>query len=191
MPDDSQLLLQLRKRSPEAFQILFSTYSDKIYRLAVGILENEDDAEDIVQEAFSRFFEKLDSFEGRSKIGTWLYRVAYNASIDKLRQQRTQPLADYDVPSLDETSLPAELSGWTDDAWLEFNQQELQKHLDKAIQSLPGNLRMVFLLRDVEEQSTLDTAKILDISPGAVKVRLHRARLLLREALADIFIRVD
>ncbi len=187
MTEEPQLLLKLRQRSPAAFQQLFSAYSDKIYRLAVSILENEDDAEDIVQEVFTRFFENLDSFEGRSKIGTWLYRVAYNASVDRLRKYRSHPVAELDVSFRDEIPLPAEVSDWSESAGLEFDQQELRQELEDAIQSLPEILRVVFLLRDVEELSTLDTANILEITPGAVKVRLHRARLLLRDALSGIF----
>jgi RNA polymerase sigma-70 factor (ECF subfamily) len=186
MTDEAQLLIRLRARSPEAFQELFQAYSDKIYRLAVSILPNEDDAEDIVQDVFIRFFEKLDDFEGRSKIGTWLYRVAYNASIDRMRKYHTTPLADFDLVSQPEMTMPSNFQDWSTSAHRAFDQQELQAHLDQAIQSLPENLRMTFLLRDVEELSTQDTAEILDISPGAVKVRLHRARLLMREALAGI-----
>jgi len=187
MTEETQLLLKLRERSPAAFQQLFSAYSDKIYRLAVSILENEDDAEDIVQEVFTRFFENLDRFEGRSKIGTWLYRVAYNASIDRLRKYRSRPVAEFDISFADEIPLPDELSDWSESAGLVFDQQEIRQKLEDAIQSLPETLRVVFLLRDVEELSTLDTANILEITPGAVKVRLHRARLLLRDTLSGIF----
>ncbi|MEJ2511063.1 MAG: sigma-70 family RNA polymerase sigma factor [Anaerolineales bacterium] len=187
MTEEPQLLIKLRERSPAAFQQLFSAYSDKIYRLAVSILENEDDAEDIVQEVFTRFFENLDRFEGRSKIGTWLYRVAYNASIDRLRKYRSRPVAELDISFEDEIPLPDELSDWSESAETVFDQQEIRQKLEDAIQSLPETLRVVFLLRDVEELSTLDTANILEITPGAVKVRLHRARLLLRDTLSGIF----
>ena len=187
MTEEPQLLIKLRERSPAAFQQLFSAYSDKIYRLAVSILENEDDAEDIVQEVFTRFFENLDRFEGRSKIGTWLYRVAYNASIDRLRKYRSRPVAELDISFEDEIPLPDELNDWSESAGTVFDQQEIRQKLEDAIQSLPETLRVVFLLRDVEELSTLDTANILEITPGAVKVRLHRARLLLRDTLSGIF----
>ena len=187
MTEEPQLLIKLRERSPAAFQQLFSAYSDKIYRLAVSILENEDDAEDIVQEVFTRFFENLDRFEGRSKIGTWLYRVAYNASIDRLRKYRSRPVAELDISFEDEIPLPDELSDWSESAGTVFDQQEIRQKLEDTIQSLPETLRVVFLLRDVEELSTLDTANILEITPGAVKVRLHRARLLLRDTLSGIF----
>jgi RNA polymerase sigma-70 factor (ECF subfamily) len=150
-------------------------------------LENEDDAEDIVQEVFTRFFENLDRFEGRSKIGTWLYRVAYNASIDRLRKYRSRPVAELDISFEDEIPLPDELSDWSESAETVFDQQEIRQKLEDTIQSLPETLRVVFLLRDVEELSTLDTANILEITPGAVKVRLHRARLLLRDTLSGIF----
>ena len=149
-------------------------------------MENEDDAEDVVQEVFLRFFEKLDSFEGRSKIGTWLYRVAYNASIDRVRKLKSAQLKEVGVDSQDEIPMPQNFTDWPDTPPSSLDQQELQTQLDHAIQSLPETLRLTFLLRDVEELSTAETADILDISPGAVKVRLHRARLLMREALAGV-----
>ena len=185
MPEDDRLLNQLREKSPAAFQELFETYSDKIFRLAASILKNDDDAEDIVQEVFIRFFETLERFEGRSTIGTWLYRVAYNASIDRLRKDKSIPVIELDVS--EEIPLPQNLVDWPDTARIAYDHQELQKQLDKAIQSLPDSLRTTFLLRDVEELSTSEAAAILNISPGAVKVRLHRARLLMRESLSGIF----
>ena len=189
MPDDNRLLSQLRERSPAAFQELFETYSDKLFRLAAGILKNDDDAEDIVQEVFIRFFETLDRFEGRSTIGTWLYRVAYNASIDRLRKDKSIPEAEFD--DLEKLPLPQNLTAWPDTAHFAFEQQELQTQLNAAIQSLPDAMRMTFLLRDVEELSTHETAGILNISPGAVKVRLHRARLLMRESLSDLLVETE
>jgi len=184
MTDDPQLLQQLRQRSPEAFQRLFQQYSDKVYRLAVSIVQNEDDAEDVVQEVFIRFFEYLDRFEGRSKIGTWLYRVAYNASIDRVRKQRVLPVVDEDIS---EMPLPKQIHAWSDSHRMTMDQIDLVGQLEAAIRTLPESLRMVFLLRDVEELSTQDTAAVLNITPGAVKVRLHRARLQLREILTGTF----
>jgi len=187
MPDDAKLLDALRTRSPAAFQELFDLYSDRIFRLAVSLVADEMEAEEIVQEVFVRFFEKIDQFEGRSNIGTWLYRVAHNASIDILRtRKKAQTSVEIDAQEI-ELPMPANFSAWRevpDDA---FDQNELKTQLNQAMNKMPKTLSSVFLMRDIEEYSTQQTAEILNISPGAVKVRLHRARLLLREYLAQYF----
>ena len=184
MLSEQELLSALRRREADAFTVLFETYSDKIYRLSVGLLENEAEAEGIVQETFLRFFERLDQFEGRSKVGTWLYRVAYNASIDRLRQH--QPLLSVDfVDDDDSLSMPAAFTDWSQ--WPEglLTDAEVTAELDKAIASLPEKYRAVFILREIEGLSTQETAEITDLSVSAVKVRLHRARLDLRERLTE------
>ncbi|MDH5605252.1 MAG: RNA polymerase sigma factor [Anaerolineae bacterium] len=187
MPDDAKLLDALRTRSPAAFQELFDLYSDRIFRLAVSLVADEMEAEEIVQEVFVRFFEKIDQFEGRSNIGTWLYRAAHNASIDILRtRKKAQTSVEIDAQEI-ELPMPANFSAWRevpDDA---FDQNELKTQLNQAMNKMPKTLSSVFLMRDIEEYSTQQTAEILNISPGAVKVRLHRARLLLREYLAQYF----
>jgi RNA polymerase sigma-70 factor (ECF subfamily) len=184
MLDDSQLLTALRQRDPTAFTQLFEMYSDKVYRLAVGLLEDEDEAEGVVQDTFMRLLERLHQFEGRSKLGTWLYRVAYNLSIDRLRQQQTVlSLAD-ETDEDDGLPMPAILTDWQEapEAWLESN--ELSTELNQAVASLPAKLKVVFILREIEGISTEECAQVLAISESAAKVRLHRARLLLRERLA-------
>lgn len=184
MHDDKELLKALRRRDPDAFAFLFETYSDRIFRLAAGLLEDEGEAEGIVQETFLRFFERLDHFEGRSKIGTWLYRVAYNACMDLLRQRR--PDLPIDIAEDDEhLPLPAVFVDWSQ--WPEslLTDAEVSAELDKAISSLPEKYRAVFILREIEGLSTRETAQITDLSVSATKVRLHRARLELRERLAE------
>jgi RNA polymerase sigma-70 factor (ECF subfamily) len=184
MLDDSQLLTALRQRDPAAFAQLFELYSDKIYRLALGLLEDENEAEGIVQDTFMRLLERLHQFEGRSKLGTWLYRVAYNLSIDRLRKQ--QPVLHLTVAddAAETLPMPAVLTDWRDapETWLAST--ELSDELDQAIAGLPAKLRAVFILREIEEVTTEECAHVLGISESAAKVRLHRARLLLRERLA-------
>jgi len=184
MVNEQELLTALRQHDAEAFSQLFETYSDKIYRLAVGLLDNEVEAESIVQDTFLRFFEGLNHFEGRSKIGTWLYRVAYNASIDLLRQRK--PLLSMDFVADDERlPLPVNLTDWSQ--WPErlLSDAEVTAELGKAIVSLPEKYRAVFILREIEDLSTRETAQVTGLSTSAVKVRLHRARLELRERLAE------
>ena len=185
MLDDNQLLTALRQRDPAAFTQLFELYSDKVYRLAMGLLENEDEAEGVVQDTFMRLLERLHQFEGRSKLGTWLYRVAYNLSMDRLRQQQPVLSLANENDEDDGPPMPAILTNWQEapEAWLESN--ELSAELNQAVASLPAKLKAVFILREIEGISTEECAQVLAISESAAKVRLHRARLLLRERLAE------
>jgi RNA polymerase sigma-70 factor, ECF subfamily len=184
MFDENQLLTALRQRDSAAFTQLFDMYSDKVYRLAFGLLEDENEAEGVVQDAFMRLLERLDQFEGRSKLGTWLYRVAYNLSIDRLRKRRPM-LSLLDENEDEAIPMPAVLTDWREapETWLASS--ELSQELDRAIASLPAKLKAVFILREIEGVSTEECAQVLAISESAAKVRLHRARLLLRERLAE------
>ncbi len=186
MLNEQELLAALRQGDAEAFTLLFETYSDKIYGLSVGLLENEAEAEGIVQETFLRFFERLDQFEGRSKISTWLYRVSYNASIDLLRQRK--PHMSVGLVDDDTLPMPAVFVDWSQ--WPErlLSEDEVTAELDKAISALPEKYRAIFILREIEGLSTRETAQVTDLSVSAVKVRLHRARLLLRERLTESLI---
>lgn len=188
MRDDGDILAALRRRDSEAFAYLFEMYADKIYRLALGLLENETEADGVVQDTFLRFIERLHQFEGRSKVGTWLYRVAYNLCIDRLRKRRPM-LTWADDNGDDELSipLPVDFTDWQQAPQTLFSQAELTTELANAISTLPDKLKAVFILREIEELSTKESAQILGITAGNVKVRLHRARLLLREKLADSF----
>ena len=190
MDDEKALIAALRRRDPEAFAQLFNLYSDKVYRLAVGLLENEDEAEGVVQDAFLRLFERLEQFEGRSKLSTWLYRVTYNLCQDRLRKRRPLlPLAD-DAGEQDDgldLPMPTVYIDWEQLPEKYFSAAEITAELDKAIATLPPKLKSVFILREMEGLSTQECAEVLGISPGSVKVRLHRARLHLREQLATYF----
>lgn len=188
MPDDSSLLQALQTGDNSAFSTLFETYADKLYRLSIGLLQQAEEAEDVVQETFIKAITHLDQFEGRSNLGTWLYRVAYNASLDRLRQRVEDPFPDESIYGEDELWLPMPevLVEWHTPEELLIDEQDHQ-FLDQAISRLPQTLHTVFVLRDIDELSTAETAEILGLSVSAVKVRLHRARLELRETLAVYF----
>lgn len=188
MPDDTSLLQALQAGDSSAFSTLFETYADRLYRLAMGLVQQPEEAEDVVQETFIKAITHLDQFEGRSNLGTWLYRVAYNASLDRLRQREVSPLPDDGPYEEDETQLPMPelLVEWHTPEDLVINEQD-RLFLDQSIRQLPQALRTVFVLRDIDELSTAETAEILGLSISAVKVRLHRARLELRETLAAYF----
>ena len=185
--DEEQLLEALRRGDEAAFAAVFEAHSDRVYRVAVGLLRDEVEADCVVQETFLSLIEHLGQFEGRSRLGTWLYRVSYNRAIDRLRRRQPQlPLASVDGEQ-EEGPLPANLSTWRPgpEAWL--TAAELQVELDRAIVTLPEKYRTVFTLRELEGLSTAETAEVTGMSLGAVKVVLHRARLMLRERLADVF----
>ena len=183
MPE-SQLITDLKARDPDALAQVFHDYSDKLYRLAVSLLHDEQQADGVVQNAFLKLIQHIDKFEGRSNISTWLYRVAYNECMHRLKQKHPQDnLTDYDEAD----TLPTCLVDWAQVPEQVLGSQEALTEMENAVQSLSPTLRAVFLLRDVEEFSTSKTASILEISESAVKVRLHRARLALREKLATYF----
>lgn len=184
MIDTMPLVEALKRRDPQALSTLFEIYSHKIYRLAVSILHDEVQADSVVQDTFLALIEHIDHFEGRAHIGTWLYRVAYNECARRLRrvkpQVRMDDLQDGDLmPSVfvDWQTIPEDI----------LTSSEARQEMDRAIASLPPALQAVFILRDVEELSTRETAEILGITESAVKVRLHRARLALREQLSAYF----
>jgi RNA polymerase sigma-70 factor (ECF subfamily) len=183
MYSEQELIAALRRRDSDAFTFLFDSYSDKVYRLAAGLLEDDMEAEGVVQESFLRLFERLDQFEGRSKLGTWLYRMAYNAAIDRLRKRR--PTLSLDVGDDEEIPTPIILADWRDVPERLLAQAEIRQELDKAIAALPEKYRGIFILREIEGVSTRETAVITGLSISAAKVRLHRARLFLRERLSE------
>lgn len=184
--DEAARLRALRQREERAFTALFERYADPLYRLAAGLLSDETEAEDVVQEAFSRVLTHLDRFRGEARVDVWLYRVTHNACVSRLRRRRPRLSLD-DMDALGEAPAPRAIVAWqaTPDEILE--DVELRGHLDGALATLPEGLRAAFLLRDIEGLSTADAAAVLNVSEAALKVRLHRARLALREYLTRIY----
>jgi len=159
-------------------------YSGTVYNLALRLMNNQQEAEDVLQETFISAFRALDRFEGRSRLSTWLYRIAYNAGLMRLRRRRV-PVVSLDEPreTEDGEQMPRQLVDWTslpDDLVLS---KEFRGTLTAALDSLPESLRSVFVLRDIEGLSTAETAEVLGLTETNTKVRLHRARLALRERL--------
>ncbi len=162
--------------------------ADKIYRLALKMVGNQQDAEDIVQETFIKAMQNIDQFEGRSKVSTWLYRIAINESLMFLRKQnKTLVNSEIELVTDDGDYLPRQIIDWCCLPERELMNSEVNKQLHIAIQSLSEANRTAFLLRDVEGLSTRDAADILEISEPALKVRLMRARMHLREVLTSYF----
>lgn len=183
--DIQEVVRQARQGSEEAFATLVNLYSDRVYNLALRILRRSDDAADILQETFIRVFEKIDTFDGRSDFFTWLYRIATNLSLMKLRKEKRTVLSDEDLEMQYDRPDSARIVEWQSLPLRRMISAEFRKQLNTAVDSLPEIYRSVFVLRDLENLSIKETSKILDITESNVKVRLKRARMFLREKLAE------
>ena len=186
--DEAPFVAQARKGDDRAFAELVKRYEAKIFRLAQHITQNREDAEDVLQETFLRAYEHLDQFQGNSKFYTWIVRIAVNQALMKLRRRRTDKSVSLDETiDTGEDTVTREIAAWDEDPEQRFSREELGEILDSAIQTLAPAYRSVFLLRDVDDLSTEDTAEALGLSVPAVKSRLLRARLQLREKLTRYF----
>ena len=186
--DELALVDSARAGDASAFSELVQRYERKIYRLAKHITQNDEDAEDVLQESFMKAYTHLDSFQGDSKFYTWLVRIAVNEALMKLRKRKSDRTVSLDEPQdTGEDLVAREIAVWDDDPEKKYSREELAEILNEAVQSLKPSFRTVFVLRDIEELSTEDTAQTLGISIPAVKSRLLRARLQLREKLTRYF----
>ena len=190
--DETDLLLRARAGDDNAFTELLTRYERKILRLAKNITQNDEDAEDVLQETFLKAYSHLDRFKGDSKFYTWIVRIAVNEALMKLRKRKsdkTVPL-DQEVDT-GEDFIPREIAVWDENPEKTYSRDEIRDILDKAVEALPPIFRSVFVLRDIEDLSTEETADALGISIPAVKSRLLRARLQLRERLTRFFKRKE
>src|SRR6266567_1351563 len=186
--DESALLARAREGDLAAFNELVNAYSRKIFRLAKHITQNDEDAEDVLQETFLKAFEHLSGFQGQSKFYTWIVRIAVNESLMKLRKRKSDRSVPLDEPvDTGEDTVVREIAVWDENPEQQYSRDELGRILDEAVESLRPAFRTVFVLRDIEELSTEETAEALGISIPAVKSRLLRARLQLREKLTRFF----
>lgn len=185
---DLALVERTRAGDSSAFEQLVKQYDRQIYRTALHITQNREDAEDITQDVFFKAFQKLHQFQGNSKFSTWLVRIAVNESLMRLRRRKTAKTVsmDQDVET-EEGAIPRDFAEWRPNPEQIFSQSELGEILRKTIAGLPPGFRTVFTLRDIENLSTEETAEALGLSVPAVKSRLLRARLQLRERLSRYF----
>jgi RNA polymerase sigma-70 factor (ECF subfamily) len=183
---DELILEGVRSGDKSACDLCIIKYRPRLYRLALSLLHDADDAEDVVQESFLNAFNAIDAFRGQSGLGTWLYRITYNNALMRLRKQPP------DSESVDQTLdlgeegfvVPRQFFDWCCLPEEDFQSAEVRQELVKAIGGLSPNLSSTFILRDMEGLSTRETAVALDTSEDVVKTRLRRARLQLREALS-------
>jgi RNA polymerase sigma-70 factor (ECF subfamily) len=186
--DEGNLVAQAQAGDAAAFSELVKRYQRKIYRLAKHITQNDEDAEDVLQDTFMKAYEHLKGFHGQSKFYTWIVRIAVNESLMKLRKRKGDRFVSLDEPiSTGEEEVKREIAVWEGNPEQQYSQEELQGILNEAVENLKPDFRTVFTLRDIEELSTEETAEALGISVPAVKSRLLRARLELREKLTRKF----
>src|ERR1043166_2871557 len=186
--DELKLVRAAKDGDVSAFEQLVKRYDRNVFRIANHITHSREDAEDVVQEAFLKAYSNLSKFQEQSKFYTWLVRIAVNEALMKLRRRKPERTVslDEDIKTEDD-SLPREIADWSPNPEQQYNQSELREILSKTIQGLPPGFRTVFVLRDVEGLSTEETAAALELSVPAVKARLLRARLQLRERLGKFF----
>ena len=186
--EELSLVRAAKQGDVAAFEELVRRYDRNVFRIANHITHNTEDAEDVVQEAFLKAYQNLNRFQEQSKFYTWLVRIAVNEALMKLRRRRSDKTVsmDQDIET-EEDTIPREIADWAPNPEQQFKQEELKEILQKTIQGLPPGFRTVFVLRDVEGLSTEETAEALDLSVPAVKSRLLRARLQLRERLNKYF----
>jgi RNA polymerase sigma-70 factor (ECF subfamily) len=186
--DEASLVAQAQQGGVEAFTELVTRYEGNIFRLARHITQNPEDAEDVLQETFLKAYEHLKDFQGNSKFYTWLVRIAVNQSLMKLRKRKSGASVSLDEPyDTGEENLVREIAAWDPNPEQTYSREEIGAILEKAVEALPPTFRAVFALRDIEEISTEETAALLNLSIPAVKSRLLRARLRLREKLTRYF----
>jgi RNA polymerase sigma-70 factor, ECF subfamily len=179
----------LHRGDRSEFARLVDAFSGPLYRLALKMLGSPQDAEDVLQNTFLKALQSLKTFEGRSSLSTWLYRIAVNEALMLLRKQKPEvPLTDTVTEDEEGNDYsPVEFTDWCCLPEEEFVTAESRKALDDAIRRLPETLRVVFLLRDIEGLSIQETSETLNLTETAVKTRLLRARLRLREFLSGYY----
>ncbi len=184
--DDAELVAGLRVGDEDAFETLVRTRTPALLRTARRFLRSEEDARDAVQDAFVSLFKSIGKFEANAQLTTWLHRILINCCLMKLRTRRRHPEEEIDrlLPRFREDGHQVEPTApWSESTETILQRAELRNIVRSSINRLPERYRVILLLRDMEELSTAEAARLLDVTPNAVKVRLHRARQALRTLL--------
>ncbi|RMH62491.1 MAG: sigma-70 family RNA polymerase sigma factor [Calditrichaeota bacterium] len=185
--DERAIIERAKAGDPQAQSILVNRYSKRVYNLALRILRNREEAEDVLQETFLTVINKLDTFDGRSSFFTWVYRIATNAALMVLRKKKIRR-ANFRDNDLDPEQIQlTNTVDWSQDPTASIENKEIKQRIDEALNTLKEKYRTVFVLRDIEGLSTRETAEILDITEENVKIRLLRARQALRNYLSEYF----
>ena len=188
--EDYDLIQSINSGQDERFQDLVERYEQKLYNFSLRMCRDHRDAEDMVQDTFLNVFRYLKDFRYETKFKNWLYKVAASTCIKKRRKSKFAPEKELSLDDFrpnDDTETPEQVPEWALMPLDKLLNAELAGVINRAILTIPKKYRMVIVLRDIEEFSTAETAQILDLSPANVKVRLHRARLFLRDKLKGYF----
>jgi len=185
--DEAQLIASVLAGETQLYYELIRPYERSVYMMALSYMKNEADAEDVAQEAFLKAFHHLATFRSEAKFSTWLVGIALNEARSRLRHEAVMRMESIDdAPEEGGHISPAILRDWREVPSEALERKEVREMLQKAITSLPDIYREVFLLRDVEELNNVETAAALCITVGNVKVRLHRARMMLQKQLTPL-----
>ena len=189
--DEGALVTAAKAGDVTSFEELVNRYERRIFRLAMNITQNREDAQDATQDAFMKAFQHLDSFQGGSRFYTWLVRIAVNEALMRLRRRRPNVVSLDEPTETEDDLMPRQVEDWGPTPEQRYARTEMNSILTESISDLDPIFRTVFLLRDVEGLSTEETAETLGVSLPAVKSRLLRARLKLRQKLNPYFQRSE
>jgi len=187
---DFELIQAINSGRTDKFHDLVKRYEQKLYNFSLRMCRDHSDAEDMIQETFLNVFKYLKYFRYETKFKNWLYKVAASTCIKKRRKSKFAPQKELSLDDFlpgNETEVPSQIPDWALMPLDKLLNQELSSTINQEILSLPKKYRLVIVLRDIEGFSTAETAQILSLSPSNVKVRLHRARLYLRDKLKGYF----
>ncbi|HOM25924.1 MAG TPA: sigma-70 family RNA polymerase sigma factor [bacterium] len=185
--NEIELVERAKAGDNKAFEELVKRTQDKIYNLGLKILGNREDAADLLQETYIKAYESLQNFEGRSSFSTWLYRIATNFALMKLRKEKYKKISIDEIKEASDGSYKLEISDWSNNPHLQYKNEELREILNEAINSLPPKYKTIFILHDIEGLSLSEISEILSLSIPTIKTRIHRSRLYLREKLSEYF----
>ena len=185
---DEELIIEFVKGNELGFQALVDRYKGKVYRLAMRLTKNQEDAEEVLQDVFVTVYRKIDGFEGKSKFSSWLYRITVNSAFMKLRKRKQERYISIEDIIINKDNAEALSNHITpNSSETEINNDDLRYHLEVAISKLPPDYRAVYILRDIDELSNKEVSAILHIGIPAVKSRLHRSRLMLKKRLFQAY----
>jgi RNA polymerase sigma-70 factor (ECF subfamily) len=186
---ENKLIEELKAGKDEAYDAFLAAFGDRLYSFASRMCRNTEDAKDVVQETLISVFKSLKDFRGESRFRTWLYTIAANACRKMKRKGKFEPSEELSLdefmPTAHGDASRPEIADWSQNPESLFLQTELRSEVEAAIAGLPPPYRIVLILRDIEQLTTEETAQALALSPEAVKSRLHRARLFVRERLSN------
>ncbi|MGC8976746.1 MAG: RNA polymerase sigma factor [Candidatus Ratteibacteria bacterium] len=185
--NETELVERAKAGDNKAFEELVKRTQDKIYNLGLKFFGNKDDAADLLQETYIKAYESLQSFEGRASFSTWLYRIATNFALMKLRKEKQKKVSLEELKKTEDGTYTYEISDWKENPYFYYKNEELKEILSSAIDSLPPKYKTIFILHDIEGLKVEEVAKILSLSIPTTKTRIHRSRLYLRKKLSEYF----